>query len=75
MDVQMPVVDGIEATLSVRKEGKNTSTPIIALTADVQAETKKAALEAGMNDLVTKPFQGNDLIEKISKLLGSSVVS
>ncbi|TNE26946.1 MAG: response regulator, partial [Bacteroidetes bacterium] len=69
MDIQMPVMNGFEATQRIRNEGKNTSTPIIALTADVQGETKTKALEAGMNDLLTKPFHKMTLIETITSYL------
>ncbi|GGH65332.1 tetratricopeptide repeat-containing hybrid sensor histidine kinase/response regulator [Phaeocystidibacter marisrubri] len=69
MDIQMPVMNGFEATQRIRNEGKNTSTPIIALTADVQGETKTKALEAGMNDLLTKPFHKLTLIETITSYL------
>lgn len=69
MDIQMPVMDGLTATAHIRKEGLNVDTPIVALTADVQGETKRKALDAGMNDLLTKPFQKAQLIETISRLI------
>lgn len=69
MDLQMPVLDGLQATREIRKIKTYKDTPIIALTADVQSETKKAAFDVGMNALVTKPFQGKELISAISELL------
>lgn len=69
MDIQMPVMNGFEATQRIRKKSENVETPIIALTADVQGETKTKALEAGMNDLLTKPFHKTTLIETITSYL------
>ncbi|MBF0385007.1 MAG: response regulator [Candidatus Omnitrophica bacterium] len=55
MDMQMPVMDGIKATKIIRQElGKDI--PIVALTAAAMKEDQKEALEAGMNDYVTKPI-------------------
>lgn len=69
MDIQMPVMDGIEAAVHIRKTGVNLETPIIALTADVQGETKSKALAAGMNDVLTKPFQRNILISTLTRFI------
>lgn len=56
MDVQMPVMDGIEATRRIRALSGRRETPIIAITANAFADNKARCLEAGMNDFVTKPF-------------------
>ncbi|MBI3141774.1 MAG: response regulator [Bacteroidetes bacterium] len=73
MDLQMPVMDGFEATRAIRvqfdKPKKNI--PIIALTADVMASEKMKAFEAGINDYITKPFDANKLFVSISKLMAS----
>ncbi len=63
MDCHMPVLDGIEATKRLRKAGLQT--PIIALTADVLDEARDACSAAGMNDVITKPIQRGELIERI----------
>jgi len=59
MDLQMPVMDGYQATKEIRK-GKagleHIRIPIIALTADAFPETKEKVIDCGMNDLVSKPF-------------------
>ena len=68
MDLQMPNMDGFEATQAIRTSGQPyQDIPIIALTASAFLEEKKRALAAGMNDFVTKPFEPENLLEKISK--------
>ncbi|MES2656605.1 MAG: response regulator [Bacteroidota bacterium] len=70
MDLQMPEMDGYETTIAIRSgqiNGIDKNIPVIALTADAFAETKKQALLTGMNDFVTKPFKQDELFLKISK--------
>ena len=68
MDMQMPVMGGIEATQIIRNELK-INIPIIALTANaIQGESEKCLL-AGMNDFVSKPFKDIELLGKMAKLL------
>lgn len=69
MDIQMPVMGGLEATSHIRKLEGFADTPIIALTADIQDETRKKALATGMNDLLTKPFKSAELIDKLGSYL------
>jgi signal transduction histidine kinase/CheY-like chemotaxis protein len=64
MDIQMPVMDGFEATRNIRNELKIT-TPIIALTARVFKEDEEKCREVGMNDFLTKPIETNTLKKKI----------
>ena len=63
MDLQMPVMDGLEATLIIKKT--QPLLPVIALTADAMTETYTKALEAGMDDYLTKPFVPDVLFEKV----------
>lgn len=68
MDLQMPVMNGYQATEFIRNKinrVKNPDIPIIALTADAFPETKRKVIESGMNDFVTKPLEQNDLYNKI----------
>ena len=64
MDVNMPNIDGLEATRQIRKFNKNI--PIIALTAVDFETNQQAILESGMNDIISKPFNNNYLYERIS---------
>jgi CheY-like chemotaxis protein len=66
MDVQMPVMDGLEATQAIR-ERYAAAPVIIALTADAQEEDRQRCLAAGMNDYISKPLQIDKLIELLKK--------
>ncbi|MCK8824035.1 response regulator [Fuchsiella alkaliacetigena] len=67
MDVQMPNMDGYQATKKIRVNSKNEETPIIAMTAHAMDKDRKACLEAGMDDYISKPFNPQDLLNKLSK--------
>lgn len=70
MDVQMPVMDGIEATKEIRKSKRDyvRNIPIFAMTADSFAETFNACEQAGMNGFVTKPVDLNKLFVELRKI-------
>ncbi len=73
MDIQMPDMDGYAATREIRKATTSAQLPIIALTANALAADREAALAAGMNDHVGKPFDINKLVHVILRHLGRSL--
>ncbi len=56
MDMQMPVMDGIEATLIIRRLNGRAATPIVAMTANAFREDRDRCFAAGMNDFIVKPL-------------------
>ncbi|MCX7985964.1 MAG: response regulator [Bacteroidales bacterium] len=63
MDIMMPEMDGIQATLEIRKSGNRI--PIIAMTANISKDERREALNSGMDDYVTKPVR----IDTVKKIL------
>ena len=71
MDIQMPVMNGCDAAKKIRRmeDLPKADIPIIAMTANAFSEDKQAALDAGMNDHVSKPINRNILVPTIQKYL------
>lgn len=69
MDIQMPVMDGLEATRIIRNEKKLTDLPIIAMTAHAMAGDREKSLDAGMNDHLNKPVNPEALYETLQKFI------
>lgn len=71
MDIQMPVMNGYDATIAIRNlnDPKKARIPIIAMTANAFAEDAKKALSVGMNDHVAKPIDMNILVPAMMKYL------
>lgn len=73
MDIQMPNMDGYEATKAIRKYEKeinsNNRVPIIAMTANAFEEDRREALDAGMDEHITKPIKVDSVIKIISKFI------
>ena len=71
MDIQMPVMNGYEATKAIRKlENKElASIPIIAMTANAFEEDKQEALKCGMNSHISKPIDIGNLFDTLDKIL------
>jgi two-component system, sensor histidine kinase and response regulator len=76
MDMQMPVMDGVEATQHIRKlETGGTHTPIVALTANAMMGTLERCLEAGMDDYLTKPLDISRLQDVLDRFMKGRSVS
>lgn len=70
MDVRMPELDGLETTRRLRQIEKTTGRrrlPVVAFTADVQASDRKACMDAGMDAVLTKPLQRDDLQQALTR--------
>nr|WP_229416270.1 PAS domain-containing protein [Massilia sp. PDC64] len=69
MDLQMPVMDGFEATQAIRAMGLD-RLPIIAMTANALDEDRRRALAAGMNDYLAKPIDVDELVDMLVRITG-----
>jgi PAS domain S-box-containing protein len=74
MDVQMPIMDGLEATKKIRSKPEFKNLPIIALTALAVKGDEELIIAAGMNDYISKPFKEERLIEVISKWANTKLI-
>ncbi len=70
MDMQMPIMNGYEATRHIKESLKGQATVIIALTASVFVEQRQQVLDSGCDDFVAKPFRSQEIFDKISQYLG-----
>ena len=70
MDVQMPVMDGLEATRHIRllEEGRDRRTPIVAMTANAMVGDRERCLDAGMDGYVSKPVRRGILMEEMDRV-------
>jgi len=71
MDIEMPVMDGYQATQEIRKNSLFEHIPIVALTAHHSEATRTRCREVGMQDFISKPFDPEVLYEKLEKWLGN----
>ncbi len=70
MDMQMPVMDGIEATRAIRSDPRFQNLPIIAMTANAMAADREQCLKAGMNDHIGKPIDPDQLFSVLLRWVG-----
>ena len=70
MDINLPLIDGYEATRRIRKNNKLMSTPIIGLSAHAMSGHEQLAKEAGCNAYLTKPINDDELFSKLNEFLG-----
>ncbi len=71
MDVNLPVIDGLEATRRIRSQEQGRRAPIIALTAHALPADRDKAVSAGVDDYHSKPVELGHLLEQIEALLGT----
>jgi CheY-like chemotaxis protein len=67
MDVQMPEMDGLEATRRIRERTGGVRPQIIAMTANAMSGDRELCLEAGMNDYISKPVRESDLAAALAR--------
>ena len=67
MDIQMPEMDGFEATFRIREQRRNARLPIVAMTAHAIAGYREQCLRAGMDDYVTKPIDPRKLFQVLAR--------
>jgi CheY-like chemotaxis protein len=72
MDIEMPVMDGLDATREIRRKQAAADLPIVALTAHVTSEEKERCLSVGMNDVLAKPFRADALYEVLERWSGAA---
>ncbi len=72
MDVQMPVMDGLEATRILRQDARFARLPVLAMTAHALLEEREKCLKAGMDDHVTKPIDPDLLVETVARHVARS---
>ncbi len=70
LDVMMPHLDGFEVCRQLRAQPEHADTTIIFVSGKAMAEERKAGLEAGADDYVTKPFNHDELLAKIEEFWG-----
>ena len=70
MDMQMPHLNGVDASREIRQDSLNPATPILAMTANTFEEDRRACFAAGMNDFIAKPVAPEELYETLLRWLG-----
>lgn len=68
MDIQMPIMDGITATRLIRNELEFKDLPILAVTAGILPDQQQAALDAGITEMIRKPVDIENLVERLNRI-------
>ena len=71
MDIDMPVMDGLEACRSIKGDPSTNAIPVVMLTAMAQSRDTQAAFDAGADEYITKPFSPSGLMKKIEEMLST----
>ena len=71
MDIQMPVLDGYEATRRIKADRALASIPIVAVTSYALSGDEQKARDAGCNDYIAKPYSPRQMLAKVREILGS----
>ncbi|MGM0509347.1 MAG: response regulator, partial [Fusobacteriota bacterium] len=71
MDIQMPIMNGFEATKKIKEMDERKDIPIIAMTAHATEEDRKLCLRKGMDDYISKPIKSEDISKVIEKYLNN----
>ena len=74
MDIQMPEMNGVDATKLIKKKINGKSIPILGLTANTFASDVKRYLKEGMDDVITKPFKKRKFLKKVTYWLLKNIV-
>jgi len=69
IDIHMPILNGIEATIQIRSNVHRKDLPIIGITADPNSATHQRCLEAGMNEVLLKPVSASTFRDLLAKYL------
>lgn len=69
MDINLPDIDGVEATQRIKANLETNHIPVIALTANAMHGDRERFIEAGCDDYLSKPVSKNELLEKVSNLV------
>jgi two-component system phosphate regulon response regulator PhoB len=72
LDVVMPGLDGLEVLRALRGDTATAEIPVLMLSASVQNPDVEAALKAGANDYLTKPFSYTELLERLTRVLNGA---
>jgi PAS domain S-box-containing protein len=75
MDMQMPVMDGVTATLAIRKEARFKNLPIVAMTANAMQRDRDRCIASGMNDHIAKPIEPEGLWKTLLKWVKPRLVT